>query len=804
MASNYSDVLDQLRAAGLIVDGALRTDGKLARCKVEGDREHRGWYILHEITTGTGDTLIVGSFGVWRGNDNGAQKIEVRKSEFSAEQRAAIRARQSQDRKRAEADRQREADRAAARARAAWDKCSPTGESEYLARKGVAAHGVRFSPSGALAVPMLDAAGRIHGLQIIRSRAGAKADRAPEKQYWPAGVAVKAHFHLIGLPTWIVLIAEGYATGASLHEATGLPVAIAFDAGNLAPVAAELHLRYRSARILICADDDSLAKCPADGCHARFALADHPTDCPACGKTHSRRNTGVTDASTAAMAVDGAFAVPIFTDEAGRRARFVDRGVKITDFNDLHAAEGLHVVRAQIEARITELGWREKSRPSTTTAGAGGEKLRPIESIDEMLERYSLVYGSSGGVFDHREHALVANSDVRDACMTKYLHRAWMEHPLRNIVRKVEVGFDPGGKDGRITCNMWGGWPTKPAAGNCEKMLELLRHMCSAESKSAELYAWTLRWLAYPIQHPGAKMKSCVVIHGPQGTGKNLFFEECVAPIYGEYARVIDQDSIEDKFNDWASRKLFLIADEVLARSEIYHVKNKLKRFVTGDTIRINPKNMSAWEERNHVNVVFLSNESKPLVLEDDDRRHAVLWTPRALDADFYAAVVAEIRAGGVAALHDYLLNLDLADFGEHTRPPMTDAKQTLIGLNQDNTLRFYYELCDGDIPGVKAVPCLTRHLYECYRTWCQRGGYKAASISVLLDVFQRKCTVKLERTRYTDEYGGTLGPHAIAMLGGRVRGECPPGRDEMAWLGENIRAFAKSIEDESRRREAA
>ena len=66
-------------------------------------------------------------------------------------------------------------------------------------------------------------------------------------------------FHLIGAPQGILLIAEGYATAASLHLATGLPVAVAFTAGNIAPVAAELHKRYPRSRLLICADDDAFA-----------------------------------------------------------------------------------------------------------------------------------------------------------------------------------------------------------------------------------------------------------------------------------------------------------------------------------------------------------------------------------------------------------------------------------------------------------------------------------------------------------------------------------------------------------------
>ena len=90
-------------------------------------------------------------------------------------------------------------------------------------------------------------------------------------------------------------------------------------------------------------------------------------------------------------------------------------------------------------------------------------------------------------------------------------------------------------------------------AGSCEYLVDLLRYMCAKESKPEELFQWVIRWLAYPIQHPGAKMQTTIVVHGPQGTGKNMFFE-AIMGIYGRYGRIIDQSAIEDKFNDWASR----------------------------------------------------------------------------------------------------------------------------------------------------------------------------------------------------------------------------------------------------------
>jgi len=316
--------------------------------------------------------------------------------------------------------------------------------------------------------------------------------------------------------------------------------------------------------------------------------------------------------------------------------------------------------------------------------------------------------------------------------------------------------------------------------------------MCHAEGDS-EIYQWVLKWLAYPIQHPGAKMKSTLVIHGPQGTGKNLFFESIMA-IYGKYGGVIDQDAVEDRFNDWASRKLFMIADEVVARSDLYHIKNKLKNLITGHSIRINPKNIGAYTERNHMNLVFLSNETMPVVLEEDDRRHVVIWTPSTLPEQFYKDVAAEIDTGGIEALHDYLLNLDLTGFNEYSRPPLTQAKRDLINLGKDNLLRFYDDWQVGDIDGIKLMPVLTEDIYELYKSWCGRQGVKPSPMNKAVNQLAKRPGMKKERKRYVASMGAANNPKFFLLPHGGE--EMNPGNSEAGWLGQCVESFRMGLND--------
>ena len=693
--TNYDSVIAQLQGAGILVDGALRI-GRMERCKVEGDREKRGWYSLHEVTNSEGQPILVGSFGIWRGNDNNATKIQVEKGALSPDQAAALKARIAADRKRADAQRAAEAERASIEAAKVWRQYLPgQGQSEYLARKGVQAWGLRWSPSGngTCAIPMVDASGKVWGLQILRGKnRGAKL----EKEYFPRGLAKKGHYHVIGTVRDIVLIAEGYATAASLHQATGLPVIVAFDAGNLEPVAKSIKKTYKHVRILLCADDDYL----------------------------TTGNPGCTAAEIAALATGGAWIKPVFAaDRAGQ---------KLTDFNDLAVLEGEQAVQAQVTAAIQNLGWTAAHLPARGSLPQGGGEdggaMPSRISIDEAAGRYWGTYGLGGDVlFDEVDRRLVHKKDVVNL-LPRHGWDALKDHPDWRVARDWEVGFDPTEADPAIRCNLFGGWPTEPRAGACVRLLELLEYLCMNEPNAGDIYRWILKWLAYPLQHRGAKMHSAIVVHGPQGTGKSRFFE-AYARIFGPYGRVLGQEALEDKFNaDWAEKKLFILADEVLARQDMYHIKNRLKGFITGDTIRVNPKNVAAHNEKNQMNIVFLSNERQPLVLENDDRRHCVIWVPPKLPDGFFAEVNAEIDAGGIAALHHHLLELDLGDFRPWTKPPMTRAKQDLIDLGTSSEERFLRDWTRGDAENGKGdalpfVPCTGSQLYIAYERWCDAHG---------------------------------------------------------------------------------
>ncbi len=800
---NYDDVLEQI-GADLLVDHLEVDTDRPRRCRARGeDHEKRGWYWLSTIhldeDDGTRAPYIVGAFGVYHGNDNGKIKLELRRDgkrrTVDREQRAAINARLAEQQKRLKAQRRAEQERAAAKANGVWRAYRHTGESAYLARKGVANYGGRFDPNGngTLALPMQDTRGRIWGLQLIRGPNRPK--HKLEKEYFPRGLAKQGHFAPIGgIPRRgdVLLIAEGYATAASLHQATGLKAAVAFDAGNLRPVAQSLHLAYPGVRFLICADDD-------------YRTAGNP---------------GTKAATEAAHAVGGHWLAPVFAAE-----RPMDGKKGPTDFNDLAHAEGLPAVRAQVEACLDAVGWslrNENAARTPSIEGSGDGQLLPVIPIDEAARRWVGTYGMGGKtLYDRIQRKFVHVDDVRNLLGAERIDKLRM-HPDYEVADVAEIGFDPTEREG-LRFNTWGGWPSVPSSdGICDASLDLLAYLCNGEGHAGgrALYEHVLKWLAYPIQHPGAKMQTAMVVHGPQGTGKSLVFE-AVCKIYGEYGTIIGQESIEDKYNsDWTEKKLFVLADEVVARTDTYHIKNRLKGLVTGDKVRVNPKFVAAHVEKNCMNFVFLSNEDLPLALEKDDRRHIVIWTPPKLPEAYYAEVTEELRNGGIAALHHYLLNLDLGDFKPWTKPPMTAAKGDLIDLGMSSEQRFLrdwqrLELEGPDGEPLPFCPCLGSHLYRAYERWCKSNGefrprpsnhftnhlgkqigWTAARSEATWSSFQDQ-TIK-KRKMITPSAEAMAGAAAlVAPDTAQARLVQQPGETKTEWLTRGYFAFATALSTE-------
>ena len=218
---------------------------------------------------------------------------------------------------------------AAVEAAALWASASETGSSPYLKRKGVQGFGVRYAADGWLLVPLRDGDGSLWNVQRI---APVKPAKGTDK-FLGKGGRKSGLWHVLGelAGAAVVLVAEGYATAASLHMAMGWPVVVAFDAGNLMHVSKALQAQHAGALVVVCGDDDT-------GTQARTG-----------------RNPGRDKAEAVARAVGGVAVFPIELPDGGK------------DFNDMHQSHGLEAVQKRVQQAIDAL----QLRTGGDDAGAG-------------------------------------------------------------------------------------------------------------------------------------------------------------------------------------------------------------------------------------------------------------------------------------------------------------------------------------------------------------------------------------------------------------------------------------------------
>jgi putative DNA primase/helicase len=300
MSDPVEDFRAAIAAAGLTPPKIVSPDGKLHRFASNGDaRDKAGWYIFHL------DGIPAGAFGDFRSGLDQTWRADIDRK-LSPQELADCKARVEAMR------RQREAEDAKVKAEARreaieiWGAARPAPDDHpYLAKKGIEVHGLRVH-EGRLVVPMLDDAGVLHSLHYIA---------ADGSKRFLTGGRVAGCFYQIGEPRGVICVGEGFATMATVHEATGHAAVAAINKSSLLAVAQSFRRRFPAAKIVLCADDDWMRE----------------------------GNPGLTDARAAAAAVGGVVAVPKFRE---------GRGEKDTDFNDMARVAGREAVSETLEKAL--------------------------------------------------------------------------------------------------------------------------------------------------------------------------------------------------------------------------------------------------------------------------------------------------------------------------------------------------------------------------------------------------------------------------------------------------------------------
>ena len=254
--------------AGLEAPTEVILDGKIHRFKSGskgrgGHGDKSGWYVAF------GDNGIpAGKFGDWRFGVEYTWVANIGR-DLSPHEKMAFTRKMEEARQAREESEKLMRDNVSEVVERIWaDSAEANSDHPYLVKKQIKPNGARVTGDGRLIVPLFNDDGEMTTLQYITGDTGSKLYHTGGKtggSFWRIGSNEESHIY----------IAEGYATAATIYEATGVACYVAYSASNIPSVAGQLRERHGgSKRIIVVADNDSsgVGKSYADQSSAKFGV----------------------------------------------------------------------------------------------------------------------------------------------------------------------------------------------------------------------------------------------------------------------------------------------------------------------------------------------------------------------------------------------------------------------------------------------------------------------------------------------------------------------------------------------------
>jgi phage/plasmid primase-like uncharacterized protein len=646
----------------------------------------------------------------------------------SAEEIAKCRALRAQRDAEAEAQEEAQHEAVAEQARLIWDAAKPYDEHPYLTFKAVKSYGLRVGnfpvervnpntgeatvvTTQALLVPLVDRSRRIWSVQAISGREG--GSKLLLKHGRKSG-----NFFVIGKAKVIdgrrvFVLVEGYATGASLHEATGHMVLVCIDAGNLRNVARQLRERDPEAIIVVAADNDLWGR-RADG---------------------TPYNPGMAAAQKVAAEVQALVAAPPFceSDAFGTDAKGKPTGP--TDWNDWHRINGLNSVTEYFDdalkgalqtpmQQVIESDALDRQQATMPTCDAERRHLQQVEnqrlqemeigavipsdlSVDVMIERCVWIADGRHVAYvtddrslflkfdDFRALTVSSKTEVevqqREKLVNKWYPNANLWQSDKRRVDAMTATFHPGSPiitinpNGLRAVNTWRPIKRWPATVDITPFLEQVEYLFPNPTERNAF----LDWLAHIEQKPGELPHySWLHIAENTGTGRNWMASVLARVFRGYVAPNVDLPALLlSPYNGELGGRVLAIVDEVQegASEGNYRNTERLKSMVNAEMRTVNNKYGLKYVEFNTLRWLVFSNHKNALPLNDEDRRFRVVMhkaPPRS--PEIYERLYALLQdAEFINSVGVYLRGRDISRFKPGERPPLNADKLAAIAASK-------------------------------------------------------------------------------------------------------------------------
>ena len=197
-------------------------------------------------------------------------------------------------------------------------------------------------------------------------------------------------------------------------------------------------------------------------------------------------------------------------------------------------------------------------------------------------------------------------------------------------------------------------------------------------SGSDQLYDFTIGRLAMMIQKPAFRCPVNIVIRGEQGSGKSMIGDFIGTKVFGSkfYCYYSSMTSFLDNFNSEQEQALLIVLDEINSGGEAFKKSDALKSITSRTMKTINKKYGARYTVPDYSNMVFMTNNSSILRIEQGDRRYFMLnsSSDRLGDDEYFNQLAAADNLDAGYALFHFLMDYDLSSFN-YGKIPTTEWK---------------------------------------------------------------------------------------------------------------------------------
>tara|TARA_Y100001938_G_C8092850_1_gene436165 strand:+ start:1436 stop:3088 length:1653 start_codon:yes stop_codon:yes gene_type:complete len=411
------------------------------------------------------------------------------------------------------------------------------------------------------------------------------------------------------------------------------------------------------------------------------------------------------------------------------------------------------------------LGGEKKKKKSKRRDRSLKDRKETLTEISDAFITYvetNLAFNFPQGVFYRRERgAWQIQSPLRKETVVNHLigklqGELGMKHVqamVDHVLSRQVYGFDCDSSRGAVVpssdgplLNLYAPPELEPNQGDFPRITKILEVLSGGDTGVQE---WLMHWSAAVVQHPERRSMVAVLCLSPQqGIGKSMY-GRLLSSIIGERnSAIVSNRSLRDSFNANFVTKLLVLADEVGIGGRDNDVIASLKAYVTDDRVPCRAPYAARTEVENRMTWWMTSNERRPLMIEEDDRRFTVL-VPKGITVEYrrmlsgcfnpktgrYSKTFAEEVQGFAHHLHSLSV-----DYKTIARPYSTRARRLLQEASRSSIDEFVHLVkrhgaatVVTDYPAPpdfmrvgealiqKAMPC--ELLYGSYTTWCDRRG---------------------------------------------------------------------------------